>query len=143
MKNISVVYATKTQHSKKLAEAVGRALGVSAKNTEEQTEPAAAGLLFIAGGIYGGKCSPALLSYAEKLDTSLVKKVVLITSSASVGGRSQKELRELLMKKGIDVVDEITCTGAFLFVKAGHPSKPDIQAVAQAARDIAARIEGD
>ena len=113
MDNISVVYATKTQHSKKLAEAIGKELGVEAINiTKQAPSPKAAGLLFLVGGIYAGKCNPELISYAEKLNASITGKVVLVTSSASAAHRNQGELRQLLVGKGIEVVDEITCPGA-------------------------------
>jgi flavodoxin len=138
--NISVVYATKTQHSRKLAEAIGKELDVEAKNIAEHPQPEAAGLLFLVGGIYAGKCNPDLLSYAEKLDASIVGKVVLVTSSVSTSHRSQKDIRMLLVKKGIDVVDEITCPGGFLFIKFSHPNKKDIQAVAEAAKELSMKV---
>jgi len=74
MKNISVVYATKTQHSRKLAEAIGKEFGVEAINITQHPHPKAAGLLFLVGGIYAGKSNPDLLSYAEKLDLPLPER---------------------------------------------------------------------
>lgn len=136
MDNVNVVYATKTQHSRKIAEAVGQGLGVKAKNIAEYPQPEPTGLLFLVGGIYGGKGNPDLLSYADKLDSSLAKKVVLVTSSVSVQNRKQKELRELLEDKGIDIVDEITCQGAFLLIGLNHPNEADIQGIAQKAKEI-------
>jgi len=136
MEYTSVVYATKTQHSKKIAEAIAQALGVEAVNIEQRPEPKPADLLFIVGGIYGGQCNPSLLAYAEKLDSSLVKRVVLVTSSVSVTGRKQTALRDILVKKGISVADELTCTGSFLFVKLGHPSQQDLKTIADAAKAL-------
>lgn len=136
MDSIGVVYATKTQHSRKLANAIGKEFNVEAINAAENLQPESADLLFIVGGIYAGQCNPDLLSYAEKLDKSIVSKVVLVTSSTSISQRSQRDLRSILEKKGIDVVDEITCTGGFLFIKLGHPNKKDIQAVVEAAKGI-------
>lgn len=140
MDNVSVVYATKTQHSRKLAEAIGKEFGVEAKNIAESPQPKEAGLLFLVGGIYAGKSNPALLSYAEKLDTSLARKVVLVTSSVSTRQRSQRDLCMLLVKNGIDVVDEITCTGGFLFIKFNHPNKVDIQTIAETAKGILEKV---
>lgn len=140
MDNISVVFATKTEHSRKLAEAIGKEFGVKAKNITESIQPEETGLLFLVGGIYSGKSNHALLSYAEKLDASLVRKVVLVTSSVSTSQRSQRDIRALLVKKGIDVVDEITCTGGLLFIKSSHPNKLDIQAIAEAAKDISRKV---
>jgi len=54
----------------------------------------------------------------------------------SVSGRSQRDIREVLVKKGINVADEITCTGGFLFIKFTHPNRQDIQTVVNAAKDI-------
>jgi len=140
MDNISVVYATKTQHSKKLAEAIGKELDVEAINITKHPHHKASGLLFLVGGIYAGKSNPDLLSYAEKLDASITSKVVLVTSSASATHRNQRDLRELLVGKGIDVVDEITCPGGFLFIKFSRPNKIDIQSVAEAAKNISRKV---
>ncbi len=143
MKTIRVVYATKTQHSRALAEAIGSSLGVAAVNVSEHDEPEEAELLFIAGGIYGGKCNPALVSYVEKLDPSQTKHVVLVSSSVSTSHRSQEELREIIAGKGINVLDEITCAGGFLFVKRSHPDKQDIKAVVNRANEIVEQFSID
>ena len=95
--------------------------------------------LLIVGGIYAGKSHPQLVSYVKNLDNTQVGKVVLITSSASITHRKQKELREILTSKGIAVLDEITCPGALLFIKLTHPDKRDLQSVAGSARTIAAK----
>jgi flavodoxin len=139
MNNISVVYATKTQHSRKLAEAIGKELGVEAINITQYPHPKAARLLFLVGGIYAGKSNPDLLSYAEKLDASIAGKVVLVTSCASATHRSQRELRKLLVAKGIEVVDEITCPGGFLFIKFGRPNKTDIRTVVENTKNISGK----
>lgn len=143
MDNISVVYATITKHSKKLAEAIAKEFGVEAKNIKKDPQPQAAKLLFLVGGIYAGKCNPGIISYAEKLDASVVGKVVLVTSSASVTHRSQKELRALLAQKGIEVIDEISCPGGFLFIRFTRPNKKDVQSVAEAAKNIAEKAEAN
>ena len=140
MDNVSVVYATKTQHSKKLADAIGKELCVEAKNIAKHPQPQKAALLFLVGGIYAGKSNPVLLSYAEKLDASIVRKAVLVTSSASSSHRAQRELRAVLEKKGIDVAGELTCAGAFLFIRFRRPNKMDIQTIAKAAKDISGKI---
>ena len=131
---VSVVYATKTKHSKKIAEAIGRELGVEVKNAQKC--PAEADLRFMVGGIYAGKCHPDLLAYAEKLNPDLAGKVVLVTSSLSCHQRTQKELRQILEGKGIEIADEIGCCGGFLFFKFSHPDQRDIQDVTREAKGI-------
>lgn len=137
MRNVNVVYATKTQHSKKLAGAIAQVLGLEAKDIEKFPQPEKTGLLFLVGGIYAGKCNPLILSYIAKLDGTMVNKVVLVTSSVSHNSRSQKEVREILLQKGIGIIDEISCTGGFLLVKLSHPNKADIQSIAEKAKRIA------
>jgi flavodoxin len=136
MKNASVIYGTKTQHSRKIAEAIGLALGVEAKNAEDNPPPEESGILYIVGGIYGGSCHPSLTAYAEKLTPALIKKAVLVTSSLSVQHRHQKEIRAVLAKKGIEVMDEMSCTGSLWLIKCGHPSKSEIQTITEAAKAV-------
>lgn len=136
MSKVSIVYATMTKHSKKLALAIAEELGIEAVNVTEESKPEKVDLLYIVGGIYGGTCNPVLLSFVNKLDKDMVKKVVLVTSSVSESGRCQKQLKTILHEKEIQLLDEITCTGGFLFIKLVHPNKKDIQQVVMKAKSI-------
>ena len=139
MGKIVVVYATRTGHSRKLALAVAEKLGVKAAAVKEAAPPenTEAGLLFIAGGIYGGTCHPDIIKYVSKLDPDKIGKVVLITSSASVQCRSQAEVRKILEGKGIEIAEELTSPGNFLFLRLGHPGRDDIAGVADGAFKVA------
>lgn len=137
MGQIGVVYATKTKHSQKLAEAIGKALQVKAENVKTSPSPSAAELLFIVGGIYAGKSMPELISYVESLNAGQVKKAVLVTSSASDSNRNQPEIRKILTEKGIEVLEEISCPGSFLFMRFGHPNAADMEKMAERAKQIA------
>jgi flavodoxin len=121
-----VVYATKTKHSKKLAEAIGAALKTKAENIA--TNPVLQGidLLFVVGGIYGGESLPEMLDYMKGLDGSEIKNAALVTSCASMKNR-QDSVRRILMEKEINVLDEHLCPGSFLFFRFGHPNKKDVQ----------------
>ncbi len=137
MKKISVIYATKTKHSQKIANAVAAALGVSAQNAAESPALSETGLLFIVGGIYGGESMPEMLEYVSGLTSQQVEKAALITSCAS-GKQGQKSVRSQLEKNGIPVIDEFLCYGSILFVHAGHPSKADLDNAVQ----FAVRLTG-
>jgi flavodoxin len=126
MKNIAVVYATRTKHSQKYAEAIAAALGVRAQNVTEHPQARPLALLILVGGIYGGKCHPALAEYAESLDGTLIQKAALVTSSASKRA-SQTAISEILEQKGISVAEELRCPGNFLFLRAGHPNSGDLK----------------
>ena len=133
--NIKIVYATRTKHSRKLAEAVGERLKITPVNILLNPEPVSADLLIIAGGIYGGESRPELLEYVKKLDGTSVKSAALITSCAS-GKQQQASVRKILEEKGIRIIDEFICKGSFLVVSAGHPNSNDFKAAADFADKV-------
>ncbi len=139
MKKQAVLYATMTGHSRKIAKAVGKALDVRVLDIRTRPLLADVDLLFIVGGVYGGKSLPALLEYVKGLDKECVKKAVLVTSSARE--QKQDDLRRLLHEKDIEVLDEFACPGSFLFLRFGHPNKRDIEQAVAFAVKIAAKTE--
>lgn len=136
MENVAVIYATKTQHSRKLAEAVGSALKVKAQNITENPNLSDIGLLFIVGGIYGGVSMPELLTFVTAMEAPALKRAALVTSCAS-GKQRQAALRKILEEKGIQVVDEFVCKGAILFVSLPHPNAKDLKNAVDFALEIA------
>jgi len=126
MTKTAVIYATKTRHSKKLAEEIGSFLNVKTKNITEKPVLQDIDLLFIVGGIYGGVSMPELLEYIKKLEAPLPKSAALVTSCAS-GRQKQIAVRSILEEKGIRVIDEFVCRGSMLFVSAGHPNAKDLK----------------
>ena len=125
MSNTAVVYATKTKHSKKIAEAIGKSLNVKAENLKDTPSIGQTDILFIVGGIYGGRSLPELLEFVKTLDGAKVKSAVLMTSSAS-DKTGQDDVHALLDEKGIKLEGEYRCFGGFLVVKLGHPNKSEL-----------------
>jgi flavodoxin len=138
MENVAVLYATKTQHSKKLAETIGSALGVKASNFTEQPDLRGVELLFIVGGIYGGVSLPELLTFVSGMEAPALKRAALITSCAS-GKQRQAALRKILEEKGVQVIDEFVCKGAILFVSLPHPNAKDLKNAVDFALGIASQ----
>lgn len=136
MENVAVLYATKTQHSKKLAEAIGSALGVKASNITEQPDLRDIELLFIVGGIYGGVSLPELLTFVNGMEAPALKRAALVTNCAS-GKQRQAALRKILGEKGVQVIDEFVCKGAILFVSLPHPNAKDLKNAVDFALGIA------
>lgn len=139
MKDVRVVYATKTKHSKKIAEAIGKELGTKAINVTDNPSVEKTELLFIIGGIYGGDSLPELLGFVDRLDPDNVKRVALVTSCASKS-QGQENVRKRLEEKGIDVIDERLIQGSFLLYKLGRPNKADIQEAVDFARTLQERL---
>jgi flavodoxin len=125
MKKVSVVYATKTGHSKKLAEAVGLAIGAAVYHVADRPSLGDLDLLFVVGGIYGGESAPELLEFVSGLSGG-IREAALITSSAS-NAKGQDSVRARLRERGIPIADEYRCLGGILFVRAGHPNRKEIQ----------------
>lgn len=135
MDKIAIIYATKTKHSKKLAEAIGSALKVKAKNITENPTLYDIELLFIVGGIYGGASMPGLLEYIKKMEAPMLKRAALVTSCAS-GKQRQDAVRRILEEKRIEVIDEFVCKGAILFVSVNHPNSRDLRESTEFALEI-------
>lgn len=126
MKKVSVIYATKTKHSKKIADAVAGALGVTAQDVMSAPTVNEADILFIVGGLYGGESLPELLEFVSGLSSAQVKSAALITSSVS-DKKGQDSVRSRLQGKGIPVLGEFRCIGGLLFVKLGRPNKAEVK----------------
>ncbi len=134
----AVIYFSKTGHSQKLALAIAAELSVKAENIKESPELSDVDLLYIVGGIYGGKSDPKMIEYVKKLDSSQVKQAVLVTSSASKVAK-QNMVRAALQSNNIQVhQDEFTCQGCFILIGFGHPNKQDISNALSFVRKTAA-----
>lgn len=136
MEKMAVIYATKTKHSKKLAEEISSALKVKAKNIMENPDLHDIDLLFIISGIYGGASMPELLNYIKEMDAPALKHIALVTSCAS-GKQRQDAVRRIFEEKRIEVIDEFVCKGAFLFVSMNHPNSKDFKDATDFALGIA------
>jgi flavodoxin len=124
--NKSLVYLSRTGHSKRIAEAIAAELQIPAQDVRDCPRLSGVDLLFVVGGIYGGRSDPRMVEYVQKLDSSMVKRVVLVTSCASRRNK-QDMIRNVLLRNGIQVApDEFICRGNFLFLGAGHPNRRDI-----------------
>jgi len=132
--NTALIFATKTGHSRKLAEAIGKELAIVPQNFKQVSTIQSVDLLFLVGGIYAGKSLPEFLEFVQSLQPEVVKKVVLVTSS--MGKQTKQEvIRQLLLAKRIDVAkEEYTCQGNFLFFGMGHPDASELMAAAAFAR---------
>lgn len=138
--NSQLIYASKTGHSKKIANAIVGELGIQFNDVKEKPVLANVDLLFIVGGIYGRKSLPEMINYVNSLDREQVKKAVLITSCLSKK-TGQDEIRKILREKGITVMGkEFICQGKFLLFGMGHPNQRDIDDAILFAKNAAANV---
>ncbi|MEA4989125.1 MAG: flavodoxin domain-containing protein [Anaerovorax sp.] len=129
----SIVYASMTGHSKKIALEIARELNISVYNIKENPLIDSCDLLFIVSGIYGGQCKQELLEFVKHLKNTQVKSAALITSSMKKV--AQKAIREVLTSNGIEVKEEeYLCQGGFLFMGVSHPNKDEITGAVEFAK---------
>ncbi len=102
----AVRYYSRLGNTKTIAEAIAAGASVAAVSiTDEPVLAAPVDVLFLGGAPYANIMDPALKAYAEKLDSRLVGKVVLFTTS-NWSRRTVLALKKLLRGKGIAVADE-------------------------------------
>ncbi len=134
--NCRVVYFTKTGHSKKIAGAIAGELQLQADDLKSKPVLKDVDLLFVVGGIYAGGNDPEMIRCIETIDSSMVKKVALVTSCAS-GKMKQVKVRKALEKNDIEVLpDEFVCRGSFLLLGLGHPNQADLDNAVAYARTV-------
>jgi flavodoxin len=134
MMKIAVRYYSKSGNTKKLAEAIAKAVGAAVEPTDTAlTEPV--DLLFLGGAIYGGNEDGHIRDFAGKLTADTVKSVAVFGTSMS--GKSILPLIEgSLSGKGIPVAGSFACKGKFLFINLGRPNDQDCADAAAFARKL-------
>jgi flavodoxin len=120
----AVRYYSKSGNTKKLADAIAKAVGTEAKTIEEPISEAV-DVLFLGGAVYAGNPDNLVKSFVENLTPETVKAVAVFGTAA--GGKSiQPKIAELISAKGIEVVGKgFVCKGKFLLANKGRPNEQD------------------
>ncbi len=131
---IAVRYYTKTDHTKKLAEAIAAAAGVEAKTTDEPlTEDV--DILFLGSAVYAAQLDANVKSFIDGIGVK-VGKLVPFSSAAILSG-TYKQVKKAAEEKGIYVSDEeFFCKGQFKMVSKGRPNEQDLADAAAFAKKI-------
>ena len=132
--NIAIKYYSRGGNTKKLAEAISAAIGVTATDVSEPLE-SEVDILFLCNSVYwagvDGKVKDFLKSNASK-----IKKLVNV-SSAGIIESTYKQIKSLAEKGGISIdAREFHCKGKFMGMHKGKPDDNDFKAVAAFAKDI-------
>ena len=97
----AVRYFSKLGNTKTIAEAIAEGAGVQAVSiSDEPGLTEYTDVLFLGGAPYANTMAPELKAYAEKLDKSMVGKVILFTTS-NWSRRTVLALKKTLREKGI------------------------------------------
>lgn len=131
----AVRYYSRSGNTKRLAEAIGKAVGVPAKTVDEAlTEPV--DLLFLGGAIYAGKIDSHVKDFVEALTPDKVKSVAVFSTTLGKNA-AHPQIKEVLGKKSIDVREvPFHCKGQFMFLNKGRPNEQDCVEAADFAKKL-------
>ena len=132
---VAVRYYTKTGNTKRLAEAVARAVGaealpISAPVTEQVD------ILFLGNSYYAFTIDPEVREFIRSLDQNKVGRIVNFGSAAMLKS-TYKKVKSEADKVGIPMDGrEFNCKGEFKGIHKGRPNEEDLKAAAEFAERI-------
>ena len=132
---VAVRYYTKTGNTKRLAEAVAKALGVEALPLSAPVEERV-DMLFLGNSYYAFSIDPEVKDFIRRLDKAKVGKIVNFGSAAMLNS-TWKKVKAEADKAGIPMEErEFHCKGEFKGLHKGKPDADDLEAAAAFAREI-------
>ena len=135
----AVRYYTKTGNTKRLAEAVAKAIGAEALPLSAPIEEPV-DILFLGNSYYAFSIDPEVREYIRKLDKSKVGRIVNFGSAAMLNS-TYKKVKAEADKMGIPVDErEFHCKGEFKGLHKGRPDAGDLAAAAEFAKSIMQQI---
>ena len=131
----AVRYYTKTGNTKRLAEAVAKAIGVEALPISTPiSEPV--DVLFLGNSYYAFSIDPEVGSFVRALDKNAVGRIVNFGSAAMMNS-TRKKVKAEADKAGIPVDErEFHCKGEFKGIHKGRPNDEDLKAITEFAVKI-------
>jgi len=133
--NIEVRYYSKTGNTKKIADAIAKQAGVSAKSIREPVQ-SEVDILFLGTGLYAFDIDPELKEYITTLNPANIKTVVVFSTAAIVKSAYEKA-KKYLQNQGLAVSNaEYHCPGHYMILRTGRPNAEDIGKAEQFARSI-------
>jgi len=134
--SIEVRYHSRGGNTRRLAEAVAAALGVSALDVNQPLE-GRADVVFLCASVYAGSPDKAALTFVKQNARDIGRLVVLSTSAS--GKSTHTKLKAAAEDMGVSVSDNyFHCPGAFMFMHKNRPNKEDC---ARAAAFAKAQLE--
>ena len=131
---VEVRYYTRSGNTKKLAEAIAKAVGVEAKTVDEPLKEDV-DILFLGSSVYAYGVDDNIKKFISNIDVR-VGKVVNFSTAALIKS-TYKQVGKLLEKKGItQAEEEFYCKGSFGSIHKGKPDEKDCKAAAEFAKKV-------
>ena len=132
---IAVRYYTKTGNTKRLAEAVAKAVNAEALPISTPIDEPV-DILFLGNSYYAFTIDPEVRQFVASLDRKKVRKIVNFGSAAMMNS-TYKKVKAVADKAGIPMDKrEFHCKGQFKGMHKGKPDEIDLKAAAEFARRI-------
>ena len=132
---IAVRYYTKTGNTKRLAEAVAKAVGAEALPISSPVDEKV-DILFLGNSYYAFTIDPEVRDFVRSLNPKLVGRIVNFGSAAMLNS-TYKKIKAEADKAGIPMDErEFHCKGEFKGIHKGRPNEEDLKAVAEFAAKI-------
>ena len=133
--NIEVRYYSKSGNTKKIADAIAKQAGVSAKSIREPVQ-GEVDILFLGTGLYAFGIDPELKEYILTLKPEHIKTVVVFSTAAIVNSAYEKTKKNL-QDQGLNVSEkEYHCPGHYMILRKGRPNANDVEKAAQFVKSI-------
>ena len=135
--NVAIRYYTKGGNTRRLAEAMGEAIGVAALPLDAPIEEPV-DVLLLGNSYYAFTIDPEVRDFVRSLDPAKVRSIVNFGSAALMNS-TRKKVKAEADKVGIPVDErEFHCKGEFKGMNRGRPNADDLRAAAQFAKGIVA-----
>ena len=136
MTDIVVLVDSRGGNTRKVAEAIAEALGVSVGDLAVPL-PAEAKTLFLGSGTYGGKPGETMKGFISYNEFSGRRVALFGTSGGPEGAKKMMEvMADDLTRKGATILGTYHCRGKFLFTNRGHPNDEDLANARTFAREM-------
>ena len=132
---VAVRYYTKTGNTKRLADAVAKAVNTEALPVSVPVSDPV-DILFLGNSYYAFSIDPEVRDFIRALDRSKVGRIVNFGSAAMLNS-TWKKVKAEADKAGIPTDErEFHCRGEFKGIHKGRPNEEDLKAAAEFARGI-------
>ena len=132
---IAVRYYTKTGNTKRLAEAVAKAVNAEALPISVPVDDPV-DILFLGNSYYAFSIDPEVRDFVRSLNGSRVGRIVNFGSAAMLNS-TYKKVKAEADKVGVPMDErEFHCKGEFKGVHKGRPNEEDLKAAAAFAKSI-------
>ena len=137
--NVAVRYYSRGGNTKKLADAIAKAVGVEAESVErpldEKTD-----VVFLGSAVYANGVDEAVKRFLRKNQSQI--GVIYNFSTAAIAPSTYPQIKKLAKEMEIPIADqEYHCRGSFLLLNRGRPNESDLLRASSFAK-LAVQREG-